>query len=244
MKLIFYINIQFSLIFNFNSILIIHITSESLRINPPRILVHTTIIYFSIMNTELSHVRFYVNKKKGEITKIAHKRIASTLSFLSSSLSLLCIAFFFFPLSPPSVYGSRLPLLICEFLSHTRYPVFSHVSFPSFLLFLVTSHSSARFVSPSPVVPSLVCFPALYLTAVLLPLTPFFSTACAETYFLETSEFICSCPKSLRLNRSSSVHRVSTHEIRIYTPRTYVIREIAFATARTHANYDDDHARP
>lgn len=88
----------------------------------------------------------------------------------SLSLSLPRLAFFFFsPLSPPSVCCSRLTFLICEFLSRTfsRYPVFSHASFPSFLLFLVTSHSSGTvrftffssyrlwcvfppFISPSP----------------------------------------------------------------------------------------------
>lgn len=196
------------------------------------------------------HVHIYVNKKKKEITKLAYERIVSTLSFLSSSvpppLSLPHLAFFFFsPLSPPSVCCSRLTFLICEFLSRTfsRYPVFSHASFPSFLLFLVTSHSSGtvRFTFFCRTVSGVFSRPLSHprlITLTLLPLTPLFSTTSVETYFLETSEFICSCPKSPRFNRSS-VRRVSTHEIRICTPHTYVIREIAFATARTHTDYDD-----
>lgn len=155
--------------------------------------------------------------------------IASTLLFLSLSHFSSC----FLP-SHLSVYRSRLPLLVCEFLPFTlRYPVFIHASFfPSFPFISVTSHSLARFVSPTLVVPSPVCFPAFYLalasslSSLHLP-PPFFRDLRRNIFPRNVRVHL------LRVTSVRSIGRVPTHEIRIWLLHTFAICEIAFAAVHT-----------
>lgn len=101
---------------------------------------------------------------------------------------------------------------------------------PSFLLISRTSHSSARFVSPSLVAPSPVCFPALYLALASSlssprpsPRSPFFRDLRRNIFPRNVRVHL------LQVTSVRSIGRVPTHEIRICHLHTFAICEIAFA---------------
>ena len=102
-------------------------------------------------------IELFTSKRKRK------KRNLSIYDLIWFYLFFLSLFFYFLLSPPPIVYSSCYTF--DSWISASRYPVFILVSFPPFLLFLGTSHFSARFVSPSRVVaPSLMCFPVLYFT--------------------------------------------------------------------------------
>lgn len=143
----------------------------------------------------LSHVRIYIKKKNVTLVEsplLCPSFPSRILLFLSSHLS---------------VYRSRLPLLVREFLPLAfRYPVFIHASF--FLLFFlflarhIPRHGSFHLLSSSRLRSVFPPFISLrpHHSHLPRPHPRFSSRPPPKTYFLETSEFTCS--KSLRFDRS------------------------------------------
>lgn len=173
----------------------------------------------------------YLYKKKSHAGEIAS--VMSFLSLSHSSLSVfssVCLSKSF------TAFGSRI--------SSSRAPLpslYPRQLFPSFLLISGTSHSSTRFVSPSLVVSSPVCFPALYLAPAssLSPPpspSPFFLATSAQNIFPRNVRVHLLQVTSLR-----SIGRVPTGEIRICPLHTFTICEIAFAPL--HTSLHDDHSR-
>jgi len=89
--------------------------------------------------------------------------------------------------------------------------IFFHVSCPFFSIFgNIMFLRTVRFTLSRHTVSGVFSRPLFRLiTLALQLLSSFFSAISAETYFLETSEFTCSCPKSLRFDRSCVVSQLT-----------------------------------